>query len=116
MNALSKDARGFVDSVVSFLEDEKKQGAATRVQDLLSRVTVAAKRERNAHVETSVVLTSQEKTQVERILGSLLGHTVDVEYSVDTSVIAGIKIQVADWIVDTSFRGQLVKMQEYLYG
>ncbi len=116
MNALSKDARGFVDSVVSYLEDEKKQGAAVRLHSLLSRVTSQAKREKNARVETSVALSVQEKTRIERLLISLLGHAVEVEYSVDSAVIAGVTIKVADWIVDTSFRGQLVKMQEYLNG
>lgn len=116
MGTLSKDARGFVNSVVGYLEDEKKQGAAARVNMLLSRVTSQAKREKNARVETSVALSAPEKTRIERLLATLLGHGVEVEYHVDPAVIAGVTIKVADWIVDTSFRGQLVKMQEYLNG
>lgn len=114
MNALSKDARGFVDSVVSYLEDEKKKGTATRIRSLLSRVTNQARIEKNARVEASVTLSPQEKMHVERLLASLLGHSVDVTYSVHPEVIAGMTIKVADWIVDTSFRGQLGKMQESL--
>ncbi len=111
MDALSKDARGFVDSVVGYLEDEKKHGAAVRVSALLTRVTHQAKREKNALVETSVPLSPGEKTHVERLLGSLLGHSVDVTYSVLPDVIAGMTIKVADWIVDTSFHSQLLDME-----
>ena len=114
MKTLSKDARGFVDSVVSYLEDEKKSAAATRVRSFLSRVTAQAKREKMAHVETSVVLTAEEKMRVERLLGKLLGHAIEISYEIHPAIIAGMTIRVADWILDTSFAGQLTQIQEQL--
>lgn len=111
MNALSKDARGFVNAIVSHLGREKKS-VVTQVETLLSRVTSQARREKRALVETSVALTPEEKARVERLLSKLLGHTVEVVWEVSPAVLAGMTIRVADWILDTSFGGQLAKMHE----
>lgn len=117
MNALSKDAKGFVDAVVSQLVDlpvGRQEGTVNRVRSLLSKVTAQAKHEKNAHVESALPLTSEEKTAVEALLAKLLGHSVDVAYKVNPDVIAGLRIRVADWVLDSSFLGQLAKMQEHL--
>ena len=41
------------------------------------------------------------------LLAGLLGHAVECHYSIDASLVGGIKIQVADWIVDSSLATQV---------
>lgn len=112
MKTLTKDARGFVDSVVNYLGKEGKRETVSRVASLLSRVTAQAKKEKSALVESAIALDSEERMRIERLLARLLGHSVDVHYSVNVEIVAGLIIKVADWVLDTSFRGQLAKMQD----
>ena len=48
------------------------------------------------------------------LLAGLLGHTVTCHYSINTALIGGIKIQVADWIVDSSLSSQLTNIAHSL--
>jgi F-type H+-transporting ATPase subunit delta len=108
MKTLSKDARGFIEEVASFVRsDARAKSAIPRVQSLITKVTASARKEENAQVKSAVVLTPGEKNHVETLLTKLLGHAVTCHYSVDTSIVGGIKIQVADWIVDSSLTSQL---------
>lgn len=116
MAALAGEAKGFVDSIISYISQEGKQGTAVRVAHLLTRVSREAKREKAAQVTTSVNLDNQEKTRIEKLLFTLLDHRVEVTYVVDPKIIAGVTIRVADWVLDTSFSGQLVRLREALSG
>ena len=108
MKTLSKDARGFIEGVAAFVRsDARAKSAAPKVQLLLNKVTASAKKEENAQVETAVILLPPEKKRIEDVLAGLLGHTVTCHYSINTALIGGIKIQVADWIVDSSLSSQL---------
>lgn len=108
MKTLSKDARGFIDEVASFVRsDARAKNVAPRVTTLLTKVTTAAKREQNAQVKTAVPLLGPEKKRIEAVLSNLLGHSVTCQYSIDAAMIGGIHIQVADWIVDSSLESQL---------
>jgi F-type H+-transporting ATPase subunit delta len=109
MKALSKDERGFIDEVASFVRsDARAKTAVPKVQSLITKVTAAAKKEQSAQIKSAVHLLVPEKKRIEAILVRLLGHVVECHYSVDESLIGGIKIQVADWIVDSSLTTQLV--------
>jgi len=108
MKMLSKDARGFIEGVATYIRsDTRAKRMVPRVQSLLTKVTAAAKKERTAKVKSAVALLPVEKKRIEMILARLLGHSVACQYSIDKTLVGGIKIQVADWIVDSSFTTQL---------
>jgi len=107
MKMLSKDARGFIEEVASFVRsDARAKTIVPKMQSLLTKVTAAAKREQSAQVKSAVALLGPEKKRIEVILTTLLGHPVNCHYSVDESLVGGIKIQVADWVVDSSLTTQ----------
>jgi len=113
MKVLSKDARGFIDSVASYVNsDVRAKNVAPKVQSLLTKVTAAAKKEENAQVQSAVALAPSEKKRIEALLAGLLGHTVICHYSIDSMLIGGIKIQVADWVVDSSLTTQLATITQ----
>jgi len=115
MKTLSKDARGFVDEVAKYIgRDRKGKQVLPRVSALLTKVTAAAKKERIATVTSVVVLTESEKTSVKRVLHTILAHDVECRFVLDTDLLGGLKIQVADWIVDTSLSGQLAALTQTL--
>ena len=108
MKMLSKDARGFIEGVARFVRsDARAKTMIPRVQSLLTKVTAAAKKEQSAQVKSAVTLLPAEKKRIETLLERFLGHAVECHYHIDPSVVGGIKIQVADWIVDSSLTTQL---------
>lgn len=108
MQTLSRDARGFVDSIVGYLRHEEKGSPAVgKVKTLLHRVTAAAKQEKQANIESSVALTQREKEQISLFLARILGHSVVLSVRVIPELLAGLRIQLGDWVVDTSLRRQL---------
>ena len=113
MKTLSKNARGFIEEVATYVSrDAHARTAVPRVQSLLTKVTAEAKKERMAEVKSAVVLLGPEKKRIEAVLARLLGHSVECQYSIDESLLGGLKIQVADWIVDSSLRTQVASIAQ----
>lgn len=110
--ALTKDARGFVDGVMTFLRKEGKSSKVTigKVEGLLGRVSARAKREKLARITSAVSLTANEQSDLAHAVGKILGHDIEVESVVDPQIIGGMIIQVGDWVVDTSLKSQLEEM------
>jgi len=111
MKQLSVDARAFVDGVTSYLgHEEKAKSLLPRVTDLFAKVTREAKKQSEASVVTAAALTGDEKKSIRDFLQKLLGHEVTIETKVDASIIAGMKIEIGDWVVDTSLATKLDEM------
>ena len=51
---------------------------------------------------------------VSTLLSSVVGNVVAEEARLTIDLVAGIRIQMADWVVDTSFRDQLEQMAAIL--
>jgi F-type H+-transporting ATPase subunit delta len=108
MDTPNKDARGFVEGVVRYLSSSGKSTAnLPKMKTYLMRMTGQARRQRHAHVESSVSLTVGEKQEFRQFLTQLMHHSVALHYSVNTRLIGGFRIRVGDWVVDTTLSGQL---------
>ncbi len=115
MKTLTKDARGFVTGVVDYLRKEGRvPQSIPKVRSLFQKVTSQARRESQASVESTVALTAEEKKRVTIALENLLEHTLTVHFSIQTNLIGGLRITVADWTIDTSIQEQLQSMQASL--
>jgi len=108
MDTLNKDARGFVDGVVRYLKSETHASPnIPKVRSYLMRMTASARRETSARVESSVALTNGEKVLLRTYLTGLVNHTVTFHYAVDARLVAGLRIRIGDWVVDTTLVKQL---------
>ena len=108
---LTKDARGLVDGVVAYLlHDGKSKSIVPKVQALLTKVTSQTRAEKQALVESSVVLTPKERQSIQRLLLEIVGHGVTLDCRVNPHLLGGLRIQVGDWIVDTSWKTHLEQM------
>lgn len=116
MKTLTKDAQGFVKSVVSYLANKSAPSVIPRVTSLLQKVSSQAKVERHARVYSSVRLTKKETQDIAHMLTKLLGHPVEIENIVDKDIVGGLRIQVADWVLDSSLKYQLETMTQSFYG
>jgi F-type H+-transporting ATPase subunit delta len=114
-DSLSKDARGLVDGVMMYLKRSgSSKTAVPRVSLFLQKVTAKTRKEKLAHVETSVELTISEKQSIEQTLTKILGHDVTVEVTVKPELLGGLRISVGDWIVDTSLEMHLRQLSQSL--
>jgi F-type H+-transporting ATPase subunit delta len=115
MKTLSKDTRGFIDGVVKYIRnDSRGKEIIPRVSALFTKVTSAAKKERIATVTSAVLLTESEKKAVAGTLTGILSHDVECRFSVTPELLGGLRITVADWVVDTSLSGQLMRLTQSL--
>jgi F-type H+-transporting ATPase subunit delta len=109
--AITQDARGFVAGVVDYLRSEGRVShSVPKVQNLLYKMTSSARKERQAIVESAVKLTAAEELGIAKALSRVVGHQVSLDCHVNTHLIGGIRIQMADWVVDTSIKAQLAQM------
>lgn len=115
MKSVISDARGFVNGVVTQLKQTGSSSpASSRVQSLLLKMSSGARKERQAVVESAVKLTAEEERGIEQVLSTVSGHEVSLETHIDPTLIAGIRIQMADWVMDTSMKSELQNMSTML--
>ena len=111
----NKDAHEFVEGVVSYLrKDKRSQASVPKVRAFLGRVTAEAKKQKVAHIESTVPLTDMEKNAIKRTLAHHIDHEVTLECVVNNTLLGGLKIQIGDWIIDTSLKSQLDQMATIL--
>ena len=115
MKTLSKDARGFIDGVTKYMRSDRRgKQILPKVSALFTKVTSAAKRERIATITSVVVLSESEKSTIARVLRNILEHDVECRFIINPDLLGGMKIQVADWIVDSSLSSQLESLSQLL--
>ena len=73
----------------------------------LIRLEVA---KRHATIESAAELEASEKSAITRSLRSKFGADVTTDYSVDPSLIGGLRIQVGSTVVDASVRSRLDRL------
>lgn len=111
MSSLRHDARGFVNGIVDYLKTGgKRTNALPKVQDLLLKVSGRASKETKATVKTVIPLTQNEREQLEKILATHMKHPISVSNEIDRSLIGGLRIEIADVIIDTSYKAELDAM------
>ncbi len=114
MQPLTRDAKGFIEGITKYIQDEGKTSVLPKVQTILAKVAAHSQKETTAHVVSSTALTLEEQKRLEQILYTLVGHKVSLLVSIDEKLLGGLKIQIGDWIVDTSLQGQLEEMAEHI--
>ncbi|MBI3559891.1 F0F1 ATP synthase subunit delta [Candidatus Gottesmanbacteria bacterium] len=115
MSSLAKDARYFVDGVTKYLRQHgTSDDMLPKVTAALHKISNSARTEKTARVESTVVLTPKEKTEISRLLSRLLSHAVIIECTINKELIGGLRIAVGDWIVDTSLASQVRAMTDQL--
>ena len=112
MNTRTNDARGFVDSVVRHLQYSKdsQPHSLEKVRSLLYKMSKKAHSERTARVDSTVPWTQSQKMRLQNCITAFSGQTVELEFGIDPELIGGFRIQMGDWIVDTSLAKQIDEM------
>lgn len=113
MKFLNKDARTLIDNVVTYIKtDGKSNQASEKVKTALNKIATSEEKTRKAVVESAVELVPDEKIRIEKIVHQYIGTEINFTYTVKPELIGGVRVQIGDWILDTSIVNQLHHMQE----
>lgn len=67
-----------------------------------------------ADIASAKELSAEQKEQIERTLGSKLGKFIRAHYTVDPTLLAGVRARVASKEYDATLRGKLESMRQRL--
>ncbi|HHQ69055.1 MAG TPA: F0F1 ATP synthase subunit delta [Halothiobacillaceae bacterium] len=67
-----------------------------------------------AYVTSAQPLTSEQSNQIKSALGKRLDRTVEIEATVDESLIGGAIIRAGDLVIDGSMRGELEQLAVHM--
>ena len=63
---------------------------------------------------SSKSLSKDELNDISEELSKSMGSTIKIDYSVDESLIGGLKIQLGSFMVDTSIKNKLKKYEQLM--
>jgi F-type H+-transporting ATPase subunit delta len=69
----------------------------------------------SAQIASAAELSPEEKQELERALGVKVGKFIRAEYTVDASLLGGIRAHVESHEYDATLRGKLESMRQYLH-
>ncbi len=81
------------------------------VAKVYASMRAAAENRVVAQAVTALEPTAEQKETLEAALKRKFDADVEVSYSVDADLIAGMRVQIGDWVVDGSARTQLNKLR-----
>ena len=88
--------------------------ALTDVQQQFSDLVAKAQASVNAEVITAKALTDDQKSSLASALESRLGLKVQLEETVDASLVGGAIVKAGDLVIDGSAKGRLEKLTSAL--
>ena len=115
MKRLNTDARNFVDGIVEHLKkDRKGKRPFPKVQSFLRKVSQQAWTDNTARVITAVVLNQTEKEELTNILSKRMNRPISLACDVRSSLLGGMRIEIADSVIDMSYEGKLEAIEALL--
>ncbi|MDR6866458.1 F-type H+-transporting ATPase subunit delta [Microbacterium resistens] len=96
-----------------------RQPRERRIRQQLSRAMriVSAQRDRIvAMVHTASPLSAQQRTRLTDLLARRYGHQVALNEVIDATVVGGLRVQVADDVIDGSLSARLAGLRQKLAG
>lgn len=115
MKSTTHEARGFVKGVLTHLKKSTSTSSDTaKVQTFLFKMSEKAKHEHAAVVTSAVKLNDIELSAIADALSKAAGAQIALENKINKELLGGFRIQMADWVMDTSLKGQLEQMAHIL--
>ena len=98
------------DNFVTLLVQNGRVDALTDIEQLFNELVAKAKAIVNAHVTTAIALTDDQKSSLASALESRLGLKVEIEETVDVSLVGGAIVKAGDLVIDGSAKGRIEKL------
>ena len=99
---------------VNLLVQNDRLLALTDIQQQYGDLVAKAKALVNAKVTTALPLTADQKSSITSALEARLGMKVEIDETVDSSVVGGAIIKAGDLVIDGSAKGRIEKLTSAL--
>tara|TARA_B100001063_G_C16724752_1_gene535691 strand:- start:480 stop:1037 length:558 start_codon:yes stop_codon:yes gene_type:complete len=109
---LSKTLKNFLSILVS----KRRIFYIEKIIENFLRLLAKKNGEINATLISSRKLKEEEIKKVSEELSKVSGTSINFKYTVDESLIAGLKIQLGSLMIDTSIKNKLQKYQQIMIG
>ena len=108
VDALDKyDTKQVAKSVWLELLRQKKLSSLDRFIELVEQRGAQKKGRLRAYVTSAAKLNDDDLVNIEKKLEQKYHQPVDIDAQIDSNILGGIKIKIADEIIDMSWRGKI---------
>ena len=84
----------------------------SKIMESFLKLCLSKRGELKASLISSKELTNYELENISKDLSSSMGSTIKFDYKVDKELIGGLKLQVGSFMIDTSIKNKLKKIEQ----
>ena len=106
----SKDLKNFF----SLLIEKRRIFFVYKIVENFLKLCSKKRGEVKASLVSSKNLSKDELNDISKELSKSMGSTIKIDYSVDESLIGGLKIQLGSFMIDTSIKNKLKKYEKLM--
>ena len=96
--------------MINLLVQNDRLSALPDIANQYSDLVAKAKATINAQVRSAMALTEEQKSSLSSALEARLGMKVELEETIDTSLVGGAIIKAGDLVIDGSAKGRIEKL------
>ncbi|MCH7320570.1 F0F1 ATP synthase subunit delta [Solibacillus sp. MA9] len=110
-------AQSIVVNMVQFLIEKKRLNELSAVAEQFQALAAAAQGAADAKVFSTRELTEQERAEISVAFGKLVGkETLNITNIIDASLIGGVRVQIGNYIFDSTVASKLEDLKKVLVG
>ena len=110
-------AQPIVVNMVQFLIEKKRLNELSAVADQFQALAAASQGSADAKVYSTRELTDQERAEVSAAFGKLVGkEQLNITNIIDASLIGGVRVQIGNYIFDSTVASKLEGLKRVLVG
>ncbi|NVJ50332.1 MAG: F0F1 ATP synthase subunit delta [Gammaproteobacteria bacterium] len=106
------DAQG--QNFVKLLSENHRLLALPKIAEIFDHLKAEFEKTVDAHVISAAELTAEQQDKLKQKLATKLGRQVNIDVTIDNSLLGGLVIEAEDMVIDGSVRGKLAKLSETL--
>ncbi|WMS86015.1 F0F1 ATP synthase subunit delta [Pleionea litopenaei] len=106
------DAQG--QNFVKLLSENHRLLALPKIAEIFEHLKSEFEKTVDAHVISAAELTVEQQEKLKQKLATKLGRQVNIDVTIDNSLLGGLVIEAEDMVIDGSVRGKLAKLSETL--
>ena len=117
IKTLFSNANAAVVNTLQILIDKKRIGDVTHVANGFQALAAAAQGTAEATVYSTRPLTAEEQEEISSTFGKLVGvEKLDITNEIDASLIGGVRVQIGNYIYDSTVASKLEGLKRTLVG
>ena len=110
-------AQPIVVNMIQFLIEKKRLNELVSVVDQYQALAAAAQGTADAKVYSTRELTAQERAEISGAFGKLVGkEQLNITNIIDASLIGGVRVQIGNYIFDSTVASKLEDLKRVLVG